>query len=696
MLRNLTLLTAALMLLLTACTGSSQTTQQTVDRPEDLVFPELNPIQVPEVHEFEYNGITFYLVEDNEVPLINLNTIIRAGSWMQPMDQVGLASITGEVMRSGGTASLSADELNEFLESRAASMETSFGLASGSARMNVLKEDFEELLPVFIELLTAPAFPEERLELTKTQRRSGISRRNDSPAGIAGREFQNLIYGRQTVFSNTLEYDHLNNINIDDLKAFHSNAVNANNLMVGIVGDFNVEEIRPVLEAAFGEIEQGERNEFDFPEIDYTFESTINFIPRSDMNQSIIRMGHIGGLRDNPDYTALQVMNQVLSGGFSGRLMQEVRTRLGLAYSVSGNFGSSVLYEGQFFAGLSTAGETTAQAIEATISEIRRLQDELVPQSELDDTRERFLNSLVFRNASRSSALNEQINNAYLGLPFDAFERYVEEVREVTPEDIQRVAREYLRPDAMHILVVGNPDLVGNQLDQFGDVREIDITIPRPGSMETREVVSGDTEAGREWLDKMAAQILSSGPVDEIVYEGRMQSAQLPGGMIVDVVMTYDFANGNLTQMLNTPMGSQAIKLENGRAFLEAGGQRQDLPGNFADNLRNLLDRHYASIAMKASDLSPEYLGMQSKNGLEYAVILLSDLEVKLWLNPETSLPDMITFDEFNPETGGDVEVVSMYENWNEKDGVKSSWLQTQEVDGSEMSRFEFSTHSAN
>lgn len=684
------------MLLITACTGSSQTTQQTVDRPENLVFPELNPIQVPEVHEFEFNGITFYLVEDNEVPLINLNTIIRAGSWMQPMDQIGLASITGEVMRSGGTVSLSADELNELLESRAASMETSFGLTSGNARMNVLKEDFEELLPVFIELLTAPAFPEDRLELAKTQRRSAISRRNDSPAGIAGREFQNLIYGRQTVFSNTLEYDHLNNISIEDLKAFHSNAVNANNLMVGIVGDFSVEEIRPVLEAAFGEIEQGERNEFDFPEIDYTFESTINFIPRSDMNQSIIRMGHLGGLRDNPDYAALQVMNQVLSGGFSGRLMQEVRTRLGLAYSVGGSYGSSVLYEGQFFAGLSTAGETTAQAIEATISEIRRLQDELVSQSELDDTRERFLNSLVFRNESRSSALNQQINNAYLGLPFDAFERYVEEVREVTPADIQRVAREYLRPDAMHILVVGNPDIVGDQLDQFGDVREIDITIPRPGSMETREVVSGDAEAGREWLNQMAAQILSSGSVDEIVYEGRMQSAQLPGGMTVDVVMTYNFANGNLTQMLNTPMGSQAIKLENGRAFVEAGGQRQDLPGSFADNLRNLLERHYANIAMKASDLNPEYLGMQSKNGSEYAVLLLSDLEIKIWLDPETSLPAMISYEEFNPETGGDAEVVTMYGNWNNKDGVKSSWLQTQEVDGNEMSRFEFSTHSAN
>ncbi len=686
-------------LILAACSTTTDTTRtanqiRTIDRPENLVFPELNPIPVPEVHTFEHNGITFYLVEDPEVPLININTIIKAGSWMQPQDKIGLASITGEVMRSGGTVNFPADELNEFLESRAAVMETSFSLTSGNARMNVLTEDFDEVLPVFIELLTQPAFPEEKLDLAKTQRRSGISRRNDSPSGIAQREFRNLIYGRQTVYSTTLEYDHINNIELEDLQNFHRNAINANNLIVGISGDFKVDEIRPVLEEAFGQIEQDEPNEFDFPAIDYSYESTINFIHRGDMNQSIIRMGHIGGYRDNPDYAALQVMNQVLSGGFSGRLMQEVRTRLGLAYSVGGNYGSNVLYRGQFFAGLSTAGETTAEAIEATMGEIRRLQEEKVSQEELDDTRERFLNSLVFRNSSRASALNEQMNNAYLGLPFDAFEQYVEEVRKVTPEDIYRVANEYLRPDALHILVVGNPDLVGDQLDQFGDVREIDISIPRPGALEERGAISGDAEAGRTWMQQMASRILDGNDLSGMEFEGKLESAQLPPGMVIDVVLTYDFENEGLSQQLITPMGTQTLKLENGSAVMEMQGQQQPLPGEVADMFKAMLNRHYASLSRNADSINAEYIGTEEHDGKEVAVVYIHEIEGKLFIDKSTNLPVKLSYEQFNPEAGSDVEVVVTYANWTEKDGVMSAHELRESMDGEQVSKYSFSSHS--
>lgn len=268
----LTLFAAAL--LVSGCAGPSQTADEPqfrfIDRPETLVFPELNPIVVPEVHTFEFNGITFYLVEDNEVPLISLSAVIRAGSWMEPNDKVGLASITGEVMRTGGTVNIPGDELNELLEGRAASIETSFGLSSGSAGMSVLREDFEELLPIFIEVLTQPAFPQDKLDLALTQRRSIIGRRNDQPSGIAAREFRHLIYGKNSVFSSVQEFDDLNNITLSDLSDFHSQAVNANNLLIGISGDFRVDEIRPVLERYFAAIEQGTPNEFDFPPVNYT------------------------------------------------------------------------------------------------------------------------------------------------------------------------------------------------------------------------------------------------------------------------------------------------------------------------------------------------------------------------------------------------------------------------------------------
>ncbi|MCC5932773.1 MAG: insulinase family protein [Balneolales bacterium] len=699
--KSLFLFLFAAAVLATACAGPSQTAYEPqfrfIDRPETLDFPELNPIVVPEVHTFEFNGITFYLVEDNEVPLISLSAIIRAGSWMEPNDKVGLASITGEVMRTGGTVNIPGDELNELLEGRAASIETSFGLSSGSAGMSVLREDFEELLPIFIEVLTQPAFPQDKLDLALTQRRSIIGRRNDQPSGIAAREFRHLIYGKNSVFSSVQEYDDLNNISLADLADFHSRAVNANNLLIGISGDFSVDEIRPVLERYFAAVEQGTPNELDFPAVNYTEGPSINFIPRTDMNQAIIRMGHIGGFRDNPDYAALQVMNQMLSGGFSGRLMQEVRTRQGLAYSVSGSFGSGTLFQGQFFAGLSTASETTGRAINATINEIRRLQDEPVTQEELDETRDRFLNSLAFRYSSRAAALSERINNAYIGLPFDAFEQYVEQVRLVTPEDIQRVAREYLRPEALHILVVGNPNEIGDQLERFGEVREIDITIPRPGASEPRPVASGDAQAGREWAGRMASAVLGGSAIETLKYEGSFASSQLPPGITIDVNVNYNFAENSVVQVLNTPMGSQTIGFANGAAYVEAMGQRQNLPAEAAASYRRMLELHYVTLALKAmhGTLAVEYTGTETHEGREFAVLYLSGSESTLKLDAETSLPVQLSYMEFVPQLGAEAEMVMRFENWTSGSGIQAALMQRQLMNGDEVSTYTFRTHTA-
>lgn len=686
---TLKILLGAVLLFGFSSQGIAQTERP--ERPELIVFPELNPIQVPEVTRFTYRGIQFFLVEDRELPLISMNVRIRAGSWLEPEEKTGLASLTGIVMRSGGIASKSSDELNEFLEDRAASMETSFSLTLGTASMNILKEDFDTLLPVFIELLTQPAFEEDKFNLAITQSRGAISRRNDSPAGIAAREFNNIIYGRQTVFNRTQEFHHLDNISREDLVEFHKNAVVAENLMVGIIGDFNTRDMLRKLERAFRNIPSGRKNEFAFPEIDYDFTPRFHFVDRSDMTQSIIRIGHIGGLRDNPDYAALQVMNQILSGGFSGRLMQEVRTRQGLAYSVGGSFGSNVLFPGVFFAGLSTVSENTGAAINATLHEIRRLQDEGVTQQELDDTRSRFLNSLVFRNENRASVLNEQLSNTYIGLPLDAFERYVEEVRVVTPEDIQRVAREYLQPDNVQILVVGNSARVGDQLDQFvahfGEINVIDVTIPRPAP--SAAVASGDTAKGTEWLQKMGARLIGDTTFERFSMSGKFAQ----GPMQLDVNVTYGFP-GFLRQEIVTPMGSQVISFENGEAKVSAGGQEQQLPPQFAAQFRNTLNRHYLNLAKNAGSLEVVYLGSEEVNDHAAVKLFIAEYELHLFLDAETALPIMMQYSEFNPQAGAEVNYEAHFSDWTEANGVKAAWKEIQKANGEVQATITVSSHS--
>lgn len=473
--------TLLILLLAGSALAQQQNQGQQQTRPwEQFAYPAINSFEMPHLEIFELdNGIRFYLVEDTELPLIEMTVLIRSGGIAVADDKVGLNTLVGTVMRSGGTQQYPGDQLNELLENRAAIMETSFGFTSGSATMNVLSDDFTELLPVFVDLLQSPVFPQDRLDLAITQQRSTIARRNDDQGGIAGREFQRVIYGADSRYARRIENATLANITREDLLAFHRQAITGNNLMIGVTGDFDVEQMKSTLQDAFAGLPAGQEQALEFPPVDYDFSPGVYFVDKSDVNQSYVLLGHIGGMRDNPDYAALQVMNNVLSGGFSSRLMQVVRSELGLAYSVFGSYGSGVYFPGTFSAGVMTQSETTAAAIDAIIGQIERLQREPVSEEELLQTKDQFLNTLVFQYPSISSVLRERMNNDYAGLPADTFEQLVEQIREVTVADVHDVARRYLRPDSLRILVVGNGEEIGDQLSAFGSVQPIDITIPQ-------------------------------------------------------------------------------------------------------------------------------------------------------------------------------------------------------------------------
>ena len=468
-------------------TTRADATVQTTQSPstphplEGLQFPEPRPFSVPEVERFEFNGIEFFLLHNPELPLVSLQVVMQGGSWMDPHEKTGLADLAGSVWRSGGSVQYPEEELNELLESRAASIETSFGLTSGSASLSVLSEDFSSLLSIFTDFLANPLFPEQRLELERMRQLTAISRRNENPGPVANREFRKLVYGGESVYARTAEMATLQRITRDDLIDFHSRVVQGSGMVVGVTGDYDREQIHTQLREAFAGFDEHVADHSELPEVEYTFEEGLYFAHKGDMTQSQIRLGHLAGFRDNPDYAALQVLNEILSGGFSGRLLQEVRTRQGLAYSVFGVYASGIHYPGIFYAGLSTAAENTEQAVQATLHEIRRLQQERVSEEELEQTKERIFNRIIFRYDSYGRILGEQLGNHLNGLPTDAFDQYISEVQQVQVEDIYRVANEYVHTDALKILIVGNRELIADQLESMGTYTEVDISIPMPG-----------------------------------------------------------------------------------------------------------------------------------------------------------------------------------------------------------------------
>jgi len=448
---------------------------------KDLTYSKLGDIRIPAVHQVTLaNGMRLFLLEDHELPLISVSARIRTGSIYDPPGKIGLAAVTGTVMRTGGTKSRTGDEIDEQLESIAASVETGIGLNSGSAYVSVLKKDIDVGLEILADVLMNPAFREDKIMLAKIQHRSSIARRNDDVGSIAAREFKKLIYGPQSVYARHTEYATIDNINRNDLIAFHKNFFGPNNIMLGIWGDFDTEEMIKKIEKAFEAWEKVDTALPKIPPVEYDYPKTVNVIRKDDVNQSNIYLGHIGGLRSNPDYFALILMNRILGSGFTSRLFKNVRSREGLAYSVFGIYSANYDYPGLFYVGCQTKSEATVKAVRAMTEEVRIMTESLVTDQELALAKDSYLNSFVFNFDTKGEIVQRLMTYAYYGYPQDFLEKTKDSIEKVTKEDVLRVAKKYLRPDKVQILAVGRPQDFDEPLSALGKVNEIDITIPPP------------------------------------------------------------------------------------------------------------------------------------------------------------------------------------------------------------------------
>jgi zinc protease len=454
-------------------------TQQTARNYKGLKYPKLGDIKIPNIERVTLaNGMQLLLLEDHELPLIDASAVIRTGSVYEPADKIGLAAITGNVMRTGGTTSKTGDQIDEELEQIAASVGTSIGLNAGSASMSVLKEDIDKGLAILADVLMNPAFAQDKIELAKIQARSSIARRNDNISSIAGREYNKLIYGPESVYARQKEYATINNITRDDLVAFHKKYYHPNNIILAVWGDFNTKEMVKKIEEAFKSWEKTDVKPAPMPQVEYQFRPTVNVARKDDVHQSSIYLGHIGGMMNNPDYFAQVVMNEILGRSFTGRLFKNVRSRMGLAYSVSGYYDADYDHPGVFYVVCQTKSESTVQAIRAMTEEVRKITQTEVTNEELNLAKEGYLNSFVFNFESKGDIIDRLMTYEYFGYPADFLQKTKTHIEKVTKTDILEVARRHLQPDKIQILAVGRPGDFDEPMSVFGPVHEIDITIP--------------------------------------------------------------------------------------------------------------------------------------------------------------------------------------------------------------------------
>jgi zinc protease len=446
---------------------------------EDLVYPPLPEFAIPQPERIVLaNGLVVMLLEDHELPLVDATARIRTGSRFEPAEKAGLAALAGVVQRTGGTAAMQGDELDDFLENRAAAIETSIEVDSGSASMSCLADDLPEVLRAFAEVLRRPAFEPAKLEVAKAQLRAAIARQNDDPQDVLFREFDELVFGADSPYARSETFASVVAVTREDLVTWHRRFYHPNNVVLGLVGDFEREAILALVEELFGDWPVGPATPEFAGGIAPASPAGVFTVAREDVNQSSIAMGHLGIRRDAPDYYAVQVLNELFSGSMASRLFAEVRTRQGLAYAVSGGVGSNWDHPGLARLFMTTKTETTGRGIAALLAEARRLAAEPPTGEEVTEAKQSILASFVFNSDSTREVMAQQLTYELFDYPLDWLARYAAGIRGVTVEDVRRAAYERLHPERFAILVVGPQEGRDRALEEFGPVTAVDVTIP--------------------------------------------------------------------------------------------------------------------------------------------------------------------------------------------------------------------------
>ena len=605
---------------------------------KDLKFPPLRKIEIPKVEHFTLpNGMKLYLLEDHELPVVAGFALVRTGNLFDPKDKVGLAGATGMVMRTGGTKRNTGDELDEKLENIAASVESSIGETNGRVSFSTLKENTDEVLSIFKDVLTTPEFRKEKLDLAKTQLRSSIARRNDDPHGIAQREFDEIVYGRDNPYGWSEEYEHVNRIQREDLIAFYQRYFFPANIMLAVHGDFSAPEMKAKLEKLFADWTYAQPPVPEFPKVTAKPAPGIYIASKDDVTQTFFAMGHLGGLLKDKDYPALEVMGDVLGGGFTSRLFQRVRSKLGYAYSVSADWAANYDHPGTFEASGSTKSLSTAATFVAIKEEIERIRSSEISDQELKTAKETVENGFVFNFDTRSKTLSRMMTYEYFGYPKDFIFEYQKAIAAVTKADVLRVAKAHLRPQDLVIVAVGNPKDFDKPLDTLGKVMPIDLTIPEI----KQEPVKADTETlekGRQLLQKVQ-QALGGGDklaaVKDLVEVAEMQVEASAGGIKMKQTNRW-LAPGLFRQEAEGPFGKLTAFTNGKSGWIKSVQGDTALVGPMLKQAQGEIFRSYFHLL--TSDRDPD----RTVNYAEPGVLEISDksgASLRLIVDESTALP---------------------------------------------------------
>lgn len=417
------------------------------------------------------NGMVLLLSERHTIPSVTINMIIKAGQVEEPSEKGGLASLTAELLTEG-TKKRTSSQIAEEIEFVGGGIGASGGDDFASVNLTVLKKDLELGLDILSDVLMNPTFPEDEIKRKVKETKAAIEKQKDEPSVVAGKEFARLLFGEHP-YGRPSEGtpESLDNIKREDLVRFHETYYVPNNAIMSVVGDVTEEEIVSRLEKYLKGWSRKELPKRSLSQVKPPKHRIVKPIDKK-ITQANIVLGHIGVERENPDYYAVYVMNYILGGGgFTSRLMDNIRDTKGLAYDVHSYF-SPMKLSGTFNVGLQTKNESARTAIEEALKEMERIRKEPVSEKELEDAKAYLTGSFPLRLDTNSKIAGMLASLEFFNLGLDYPDRYPKIINSITKEDVLKAAKKYLNPDSYILVVVGDMEKAG--------VKEVPTGLPKP------------------------------------------------------------------------------------------------------------------------------------------------------------------------------------------------------------------------
>ncbi|MGD8726627.1 MAG: pitrilysin family protein [Gemmatimonadales bacterium] len=431
-------------------------TAQVPDRSGPPALGTPPTLSLPPIQEFTLsNGLPVMLMEKHNVPVVQVNVLVHAGSANDPRDKIGLATMMADMMDEGAGAR-DALELADAIEFLGARIGIGAGTHTISASLYAPVTKLDDALPLMADILLRPTFPEDELERKRLSRLTQILQAHDEPRAIASILFSKALFGDDHPYGNPGIGDEAStrSITVEDLRTFHETYVKANNAVVIAVGDIAPDEFLPKLERALGSWATGSVPTPSWPEADQVDRTHVLLVDKPGAPQSEIRIGRIGAARTTEDYYALDVMNTILGGSFTSRLMQNLREDKGYTYGAGSGFSFRIM-PGPFVASSAVQTDATAASLREFFKEFDAIR-EPVPDEEL--ARGKNYQALAFPGAFQSvgGIAGNLSDIAIYDLPRDYFNQYIERILAVSQRDVQVVADKYIVPDQMLVVVVGD------------------------------------------------------------------------------------------------------------------------------------------------------------------------------------------------------------------------------------------------